>query len=130
MRTYEGLSPATDSTLMLQIVANQQNTNTHGDIYAGWLLDQMDSAATLLAVQMSHGRCTTVAVDRIEFLSPVNVGDVVSIYARLQESGRSSMVIAVEVFARNPSGQLGAKVTEGNFTSVAIENDGTIRQLV
>lgn len=130
MALFEGLRPSPDSQLMLKTATSAENTNIHGDIYAGWLLDQMDTAATLYATQLSQGRCSTVAVQGVEFHSPINVGDVVSLYARLEDSGRSSMVIVVEVFVMSNLGHASTKVTEGRFTSVAIDGHGSIRQLL
>ena len=130
MTLFDGIGPAADSELMLKVLATPANTNIHGAIYAGWLLDQMDAAATLFATKLSNGRCSTVAVDQIKFQSPINVGDAVSIYARLDDSGRSSMVISVEVFVQQSVSNVNMKVTEGRFTSVAIDNQGSIRQLL
>lgn len=130
MTLFDGLMPAQDSELMLKIAAGSSATNIHGDIYAGWLLDQMETAATQFATKLSKGRCSTVAVDRVQFQSPINVGDLVSLYARLEETGRSSMVIVVEVFAEHRLSHANARVTEGRFTLVAIDEQGSIRQII
>ena len=77
MRTGdETLGP--QGKLTIQTVAFPKNTNANGDIYAGWLVEQMDLAAATTAGQLSQGRATTVAIERIEFLCPVSVGDQVS----------------------------------------------------
>ncbi|KZY68018.1 hypothetical protein A3742_12810 [Oleiphilus sp. HI0071] len=130
MTLFEGLRPSPDSELMLKVSATGASTNVHGDVYAGWLLDQMDTAATLCATKLSKGRCSTVAVENIQFQSPINVGDLVSFYARLEDSGRSSMVVVVEVFAEQSTSNVNAKVTEGRFTLVAIDQQGAIRQIL
>ena len=57
------------------------DTNPAGDIFGGWLMWQMDLAAGLAATRRARGRCATVAVEAITFLSPVQVGDEVSLYA-------------------------------------------------
>lgn len=130
MTNFEELRPAPGSELMLKVSATNADTNIHGDIYAGWLLNQMDAAATLFATKLSKGRCSTVAVADIQFQSPINVGDLVSLYARLEDSGRSSMVVVVEVFGESNISDATAKVTEGRFTSVAIDAQGSIRQII
>lgn len=122
-------TPAPSGQLMLQLQALPKDTNAHGDIYAGWLIQQMDLAAAACAGQISKGRATTVAMERIEFLSPVSVGDQVSCYTLLLDTGRSSMKIKVEVYARDHRGANTVKVTEGVFIYVAINDMGGIRSL-
>lgn len=115
--------------LTLQVVAMPKDTNATGDIYAGWLLGQMDVAASMAASQISQGRATTVAVERVEFLCPVAVGDRVSCYTELMDTGRSSMKIRVEVFTTDAAGQQTNKVTEAVFIYVAINEMGGIRSI-
>lgn len=128
MKSMEpGLGPS--GHLTLQVIAMPRDTNPHGDIYAGWLMGQMDLAAATAAGQISKGRATTVAIDRVEFLSPVSVGDQVSCYTELLDTGRSSMKIRVEVFVTDARASQTRKVTEGIFIYVAINDMGGIRQL-
>lgn len=115
--------------LTLQVVAMPMDTNATGDIYAGWLLNQMDIAAATAAGHISQGRATTVAVERVEFLCPVAVGDRVSCYTELLDTGRSSMKIRVEVFSTDATGKNTNKVTEATFIYVAINEMGGIREL-
>ncbi len=122
-------NPAPSGQLMLQVTALPKDTNAHGDIYAGWLIQQMDLAAAACAGQLSKGRATTVALERIEFMSPVSVGDQVSCYTELLDTGRSSMKIRVDVYVRDRNGGNTAKVTEGTFIYVAINDMGGIRAL-
>lgn len=128
MKSMEnGLGPS--GQLTLQVIAMPRDTNPHGDIFAGWLMGQMDLAAATAAGQISKGRATTVAIDRVEFLSPVSVGDQVSCYTELLDTGRSSMKIRVEVFVTDARANQTRKVTEGVFIYVAINDMGGIRQL-
>lgn len=122
-----GLGPT--GRLTLQVVAMPKNTNVHGDIYAGWLMEQMDLAAATAASQISKGRSATVAIERVEFLSPVSIGDQVSCYTELSDTGRSSMKIHVEVYATDARGNQTRKITEADFIYVAINEMGGIRPL-
>lgn len=115
--------------LALQVIAMPADTNATGDIYAGWLISQMDLAASAMASRVSGGRSTTVAMERVEFLSPVQVGDVVSCYTELLDTGRSSMKIHVSVYVSGRLGENSHKVTEATFIYVAINDMGGIRQL-
>ena len=128
MRTEDSaLGPS--GRLTLQVIAMPKDTNPSGDIFAGWLISQMDMAAATIAGRVSKGRAATVAVDRVEFLSPVSVGDQVSCYTELLDTGRSSMKIKVEVYVTDARATRTCKVTEAVFIYVAINDMGGIRQL-
>ena len=128
MRTSD-TDQAPSGKLTQQVVAMPKDTNASGDVYAGWLIGQMDIAAATTAGQISKGRSTTVAMERVEFMSPVSVGDQVSCYTELMDTGRSSMKIRVEVFVTDALGARTKKVTEAVFIYVAINDMGGIRQL-
>ncbi len=119
--------PAPSGELALRVVALERDTNANGDIYAGWLISQMDLAAANLAGRIAKGRTATVCVDKMEFLSPVRVGAEVSCYAQLTDIGRSSMKIQIEVWTRDSCQSHERKVTETQFVFVAIDGDGRIR---
>lgn len=127
MNADSGLGPS--GRLTLQVVAMPKNTNAHGDVYAGWLMEQMDLAAATAASQISQGRSTTVAIERVEFLAPVSVGDQVSCYSELIDTGRSSMKIRIEVYGTDARGNQTRKITEAVFIYVAINDIGGIRPL-
>ncbi|TNC81816.1 MAG: acyl-CoA thioesterase [Oleiphilus sp.] len=115
--------------LALQTIALPRDTNGSGDIYAGWLIGQMDLAASTAAMRVSRGRATTVAMERVEFLSPVKVGEQVSCYTQLLDTGSSSMKIRVEAFVTPCDTNAARKVTETTFIYVAIDERGGIRNL-
>jgi len=100
------------------------DANANGDIFGGWLVSQMDLGGAILARGTAHCRVTTAAVDGMSFLRPVNVGDVVTCYAKLLGIGRSSMKVAVEAWVQRYSDSTLQHVTEGTFTYVAIDDRG------
>src|SRR5512137_1956226 len=67
--------------LVIRKIAMPADANANGDIFGGWLVSQMDLGAAVLARGTAHSRVTTVAIDGMSFLRPVNVGDVVACYA-------------------------------------------------
>lgn len=113
--------------LVVRTIAMPADTNPAGDIFGGWLMAQMDLAAGNAAARRARGRCATVAVESMSFISPVLVGDEVSLYARIVREGRSSMRIAVEAWRRPRATEEMIQVTEGEFTFVAIDADGRSR---
>jgi acyl-CoA thioesterase YciA len=106
------------------------DANAYGDIFGGWLMSLMDSAAGLVAARHSHGRAVTIAMDGMQFHSPVHIGDEVSVYAELVKVGRTSMTIHVETWARDRHRDDHRKVTEARFTFVAIDQDRKPRPVV
>lgn len=108
---------------VVRSIAMPADTNPAGDIFGGWLMAQMDLAAGSVAARRARGRCATVTVEGMTFLSPVFVGDEVSLYAQLMSEGRSSMRIKVAAWRRHREQEAVNKVTEAVFVFVAIGAD-------
>jgi len=113
----------------IRVVAMPADSNAYGDIFGGWLLSLMDNGAGLTAARRSHGRAVTVAMDAMQFLEPVKVGDEVSVYTQIERVGRTSMTIAVEAWRRARHQEQANKVTEAKFTFVAIDEQGRPRSV-
>ncbi|MEK7455619.1 MAG: acyl-CoA thioesterase [Pseudomonadota bacterium] len=107
----------------VRVIAMPADTNPHGDIFGGWLMSLMDSAAGSVAARYSHGRAVTIAVEGITFHRPVIVGDEVSVFATLKSVGRTSMKIDVEAWRRARHDDRSYRVTQATFTFVAIGED-------
>ncbi|MBJ6136587.1 MULTISPECIES: acyl-CoA thioesterase [Marinobacter] len=129
MTAFDDDKPNPRGELTLQVVPLPSDTNANGDVFAGWLVKQMDIAAATMAGRISRGRSATVAMDRMEFLSPLRVGSQVSCYCELVDIGRSSMKINVEVWMLDRFAKTPRKVTEGLFVYVAIDDQGRIREV-
>jgi acyl-CoA thioesterase YciA len=122
-------SPVPDGEPVIRTIAMPADANPAGDIFGGWLMSQMDLAASSVATQRAAGRVATVAVEAMAFLNPVMIGDEVSLYGRLISTGRTSMKVSVEAFRRHRHEGERVKVTEGVFTFVAIGPDRRPRPL-
>ena len=116
-----------EGPLVIRTIAMPADTNPSGDIFGGWLMSQMDLAAGNMAARVSQGRGATVAVEAMQFLRPVKVGDEVTLYATLREVGRTSMRIHVDAWARPRYSGNGHKVTDADFIFVALNEDGAPR---
>ncbi|WP_261540219.1 acyl-CoA thioesterase [Burkholderia multivorans] len=103
------------------------DTNPYGDIFGGWLVSQMDLAASAFASRYSGGRTATAAIEAMAFLRPVHVGDEVSVYTSLISVGRTSMCIGVEAWQRDRNSEKTQRVTEATFTFVALDHEGRPR---
>ena len=107
----------------LRVVPGPTDINANGHIFGGWVLSQMDIAAGIVASRRARGPVATVAIDRMEFIEPIHLRDVISVYAEVERVGRTSMGIRIEVLATSDRGETEVKVTEGLFTFVAIDDD-------
>ena len=106
---------------ILRIVPRPGDINANGHIFGGWVLSQMDIAAGIVASRESNGPVATVAIDKMEFIAPVLLHDLISVYAEIERIGRTSMAIRIEVVATRRMGLEDVKVTEGLFTFVALD---------
>lgn len=119
--------PVPQGELALKITALPRDCNSFGDIYGGWLVGQMDLAGTSTATRIARGRVATVAIDRMGFMVPVPVGAQLGFYCQIQDVGRSSTTILVEVWSDSLNDSESRKVTEATFVFVAIDERGRTR---
>lgn len=110
--------------LVIQTIAMPKDTNRDGDIFGGWLVAQMDLGSAILATRIAKARVVTVAIEAMEFLQPVRVGDTVACYARLEKIGRTSMTIPVEVWVQRYMTGEEIRVTQAVFIYVAVDAAG------
>lgn len=114
----------------LRVMPMPADVNANGDIFGGWIMAQVDVAGAIPAMRRARGRVVTVSVNSFLFKQPVSVGDVVSFFAEVIETGRTSIKVNVEVYAeRNPVQPVAVKVTEATLTYVAINQQGGKREL-
>ncbi|MDC8785522.1 acyl-CoA thioesterase [Roseateles koreensis] len=120
--------PGHQRELVLRVMPMPADANANGDIFGGWIMAQVDLAASVLPARISRGRVTTVAVNEFIFKQPVTVGDLLSFYAQVTRIGRTSITVHVDVEAeRNPAAPEVVKVTQANLTFVAIDATGKPR---
>ncbi len=108
---------------VLRVMPMPADANVHGDVFGGWIMAQVDIAGSIPAARRAKGRVATVSVNAFTFKQPVFVGDLLSFYAEIVKTGRTSITIAVEVYAerRRMSNEI-VKVTEAVLTYVATDD--------
>jgi acyl-CoA thioesterase YciA len=113
-----------DKQPTLRVVTMPSDTNILGNIFGGWVMSQVDIAASIPAIQRARGRVATVAVNSFVFKHPIFVGDLVSFYADVIKVGRTSITVNVEVYAQRSKKQLVevVRVTEATLTFVALDD--------
>jgi len=114
---------------ILRVVPRPGDINANGHIFGGWILSQMDIAAGIVASRRAQGPVATVAIEAMEFIAPILLHDIISVYATIERTGRTSMGIRIEVVADRNRGSKQVKVTEGLFTFVALDDDARPRAL-
>ena len=115
--------------LTVRISAMPADTNANGDIFGGWVLSRMDQAGGIAGVERARGRVVTIALEAMQFIRPVRVGDVLEVYTEVESIGRTSMKVHVEAWARRFRTSVHEKVTDATFTFVAIGDDGRPRPI-
>ncbi|MDV6343463.1 acyl-CoA thioesterase [Nitrosomonas sp. Is37] len=119
--------PLPEGQPILRTVPMPSDTNYAGDIFGGWIMSQVDTAGSIPAIRRARGRVATVAVNSFVFKQPVFVGDIVSFYANIIKIGRTSITVAVSVYAQRGAREGGKeiciKVTEAVLTYVAIDEN-------
>jgi len=98
--------------------------NFSGKIHGGTLLTLMDKVAYVCASKHSGKYCVTVSIDGVEFLQPVEVGEMVSMMASVNYVGNSSMVIGIKVIAENFQKGTVKHTNSSYFTMVAKDENG------
>jgi acyl-CoA thioesterase YciA len=110
--------------LCIRTLAMPADTNANGDIFGGWLLSQMDIGGGVFASKTAKSRTVTVAIEAMNFRKPVYVGDLVSVHANLVRIGRTSVTVHLEAWVLRRREMRSILVTDGNFTYVAIDEQG------
>lgn len=107
----------------MSLLTDAQSQNLYGSVHGGWIMRQIDQAAYVCATRHAGQPTVTASVDKIDFRSPIRVGDVVTLRAAVHYVGKTSMVIGVKVEAEDP---LTGEMHHSNsslLTFVAIDRD-------
>jgi uncharacterized protein (TIGR00369 family) len=112
------VSQTTITELMIPSYAN-----FGGKIHGGILLSLMDKVAYACAAKHAGTYCVTVSVDKVEFLQPVEVGELVSLHASVNYVGNSSLIVGIRVEAQNVKSGIIKHTNSSYFTMVAKGED-------
>ena len=114
---------------VIRVTAMPADTNPYGDVFGGWLMGQMGLACGSFASRRSGGKAILVAADALKFPGAMAVGDELSVYVDLLKAGRTSLRLKAEAIARERDGETQKVVAEGEFTFVALDEQGRPRAL-
>src|SRR5574342_476233 len=82
----------------LRVLPMPADANHNGDIFGGWIMSHVDIAGGTVAGRVARGRVATVAVNAFVFKQPVQIGDVLSLYADVVRVGNTSITVDVQVY--------------------------------
>lgn len=114
---------------LIRVTAMPSDTNPYGGVFGGWLMGQMGLACGSFASRHSGGKAILVAADEVRFPGAMAVGDELSVYVELVKQGRTSLRLKAEAIARERDGETVKAVATGEFTFVALGDDGRPREI-
>lgn len=118
-----------ESELCMQHVPMPDETNIGGTMHGGHLLKLIDTAGGTAACRHSRSRVVTASLERMDFLAPIYLGDLLTLRARLHLAGKTSMDVGVYVDRENLlSGEV-TRVAECFLTFVALDKNGKPAQV-
>lgn len=116
-----------DRAPLIRVTAMPADTNPYGGVFGGWLMGQMGLACGSFASRRTQGKAILVAADAIKFPGAMAVGDELSVYVDQLNQGRTSLRLKAKAIARERDGETEKVVAEGEFTFVALDEQGKPR---
>lgn len=113
-----------DSKVQIAQVMMPEHSNAAGNVHGGYILKLVDQAGAIVAARHTHQNCVTASVDRMDFISPVYIGNLVFAMASINYTGKTSMEIGVRIEAECLKTGTHTHVGSAYLTFVALdEND-------
>ena len=113
-----------DSQVTISELMLPSHSNFNGKIHGGYVLSLMDQIAFACASKHSGVYCVTASVDTVDFLKPIEIGELITMKASVNYVGRSSMVIGIRVEAENIQTGECKHCNSSHFTMVAKDDQG------
>ncbi len=120
-QTYKSI---TDSQITLSELMLPSHSNFNGKIHGGYILSLLDQIAFACASKHSGAYCVTASVDTVDFLKPIEIGELVTMKASVNYVGNSSMVIGIRVEAENIQTGVKKHCNSSHITMVAKDDKG------
>ncbi|TDI12139.1 MAG: acyl-CoA thioesterase [Acidobacteria bacterium] len=116
--------PASESQVEMTEIVNPEDTNPMGTIFGGRVMALMDKAAAVASMRHCRKTTVTVSVDRINFINPIRLGDIVILLSSVNQAFRTSMEVGVKVFSEDPRSGRRQHTCTAYLTFVALDDDG------
>lgn len=100
------------------------NTNPHGTMFGGDVLALMDKTAAIAAIRFCRQPVVTASTERIDFRTPIRLGDIIEAFARVIHTGRTSLIVRIDIYAERPFTDEREHCTSGYYSFVSIDEQG------
>lgn len=117
--TPQAKSPRASRVTMAHLMV-PEDLNPYGSVHGGVIMRRIDEAGAVAAIRHAGGNTVTVSVDRMDFLAPTQVGEIIFLHANVNYVGASSMEVGVRVEAENPATGERRHVASAYLTFVAV----------
>jgi len=121
------VTPEQTRCVMTQIVMPMHTNGVAGVMFGGVMMQWIDVCAGVAAMRHASGAVLTASIDRLDFLSPVHVGEVVVLSAQVNFTSRTSMEVGCRVETEDMRTQTRRYVTKAYLTFVAVDDKGKPR---
>jgi uncharacterized protein (TIGR00369 family) len=121
MKNFKKVAESQVSITQLMLPAH---SNFGGKVHGGHILNLMDQIAFACASKHSQSYCVTASVNRVDFLNPIEVGELVTLKASINYTGRTSMVVGLRVESENVTTGKVKHCNSSYFTMVAVDEHG------
>lgn len=123
------LTPAATRCVMTQIVMPGHTNGAAGVLFGGVLVQWIDVCAGVAAMRHAGGAVVTASIDRLDFIVPVRLGDVVVLQAQVNYARRTSMEVGCRVETEDPRTRERRYTTKAYLTFVAVDGGGRPRKV-
>jgi acyl-CoA hydrolase len=123
------MTPEQTRCVMTQIVMPMHTNGVAGVMFGGVMMQWIDVCSGVAAMRHASGAVLTASIDRLDFLSPVHVGEVVVLSAQVNFTSRTSMEVGCRVETEDMRLQTRHYVTKAYLTFVAIDEHGRPREI-
>ncbi|MPS27978.1 acyl-CoA thioesterase [Pigmentiphaga sp.] len=110
--------------LSMTILMTPDMANFSGNVHGGTILKYLDQVAYACASRYAGRYVVTLSVDQVVFRQPIHVGELVTFYAAVNYTGRTSMEIGIKVVTEDIRSKIVRHANSCYFTMVAVGDDG------
>jgi acyl-CoA hydrolase len=114
---------------MTQIVMPGHANGAAGVMFGGIMMQWIDVCSGVAAMRLSGGGVVTASIDRLDFIHPVHVGDIVNLSAQVNFCSRTSMEVGCRVETEDVATRIRRYTTKAYLTFVAVDHEGRPRQV-
>lgn len=116
--------PRSGTIVIATEIVLPSNTNTHGTMFGGDVLAFMDKTAAIAALRFCRQPVVTASTEQIDFRTPIALGDIIEAQARVIHTGRTSLIVRIDIWSEQPLSGERRRCTTGYYSFVSVDKDG------